>query len=83
MLLLYPNPAGGSVTLAADFGAGATPSLLEIYDSGGRLLQRVALSNPGAGVWEVSLEGMAAGWYGVMLRDGVGGVLGGGRLVKR
>jgi predicted outer membrane repeat protein len=82
MLLLYPNPAGETVTLSADIGPGAPPSLLEIFDSGGRLLRRLALPNPGAGVWEVSLEGMAAGWYPVRVLDGTGKVAASGGLIK-
>lgn len=81
-LLLYPNPAGERVLVRAEAGPGALPVLLEIYDSGGRLLRQAPVPNPGAAVWEVSLEGLASGCYGVVLRDAAGVMTGVGRLLK-
>ena len=82
-LLLYPNPAGDRVRVRTEAGPGALMVLLEIYDSGGRLLRQAPVPNPGAAVWEVSLEGLAAGWYPVRLLDGKGKVAASGSLIKR
>jgi hypothetical protein len=81
-LLLYPNPAGDRVRVRTEAGPGALLVPLEIYDSGGRLLRPAPVPNPGAAVWEVSLEGLAAGWYPIRLPDGTGKVAASGELIK-
>ena len=81
MLLLYPNPAGASVTLAADFGSEA-PMVLELFDASGRRVQSSALSSPGNLLWQVSLEGLVPGAYLANLKDGLGKIMRTGRLIK-
>ena len=84
MLLIYPNPAGETATLAGNF-EGKTPAFLEVYDVAGRLARSLALAPGGSGeqVWQLSLEGLAAGQYAVLLRGADGQVVGAGKLAKR
>jgi hypothetical protein len=80
VLVIYPNPAREQVTIAGEFES-ATPSLIEIYDAAGRLLLSERVSPLGE-VWQMSLEGLAAGQYAVLLRDAEGRVVGRGKLIK-
>ncbi len=84
VLLIYPNPAGETATLAGDF-EGAIPTVLQIYNAAGRLARSLALAPGGSGgqVWQLPLDGLAAGQYAVLLRGAGGLVVGAGRLVKR
>jgi hypothetical protein len=80
VLLIYPNPARESVTVKGEF-EGAAPSVLEIYDAGGRLMRSERVSPLGE-MWQISLEGLAAGQYAVLLRNLKGEVVGTGKLIK-
>ncbi|MCW5922437.1 MAG: hypothetical protein KIS77_08840 [Saprospiraceae bacterium] len=77
-LVIWPNPAGESAWLRWE---GAMPSVLEMYDARGRLVRSERVSAAGER-WRVSLEGLAAGAYAVILRDGSGKAVGVGRLVR-
>ena len=52
-----------------------------VYDAAGRLLRSERVS-PLGGVWQLSLEGLAAGQYAVVLKDEADKVRGTGRLIK-
>jgi len=84
LLLIYPNPAGESATLTGNF-EGKTPAFLEVYDAAGRLSRSSVLAPGGSGeqVWQLPLDGLAAGQYAVLLRGADGQVVGAGKLVKR
>ncbi|MCW5924583.1 MAG: hypothetical protein KIS77_19855 [Saprospiraceae bacterium] len=77
-LVIWPNPAGESAWLRWE---GAMPSVLEMYDARGRLVRSERVSAAGER-WRVSLEGLAAGAYAVILRGGSGKAVGVGRLVR-
>jgi len=79
-LIVYPNPARGEATVRGEFES-ATPSLIEIYDTTGRLL-RSELVSPLGDVWELPLNGLAAGGYVVYLKGENGDLIGFGKLIK-
>jgi hypothetical protein len=78
VLLIYPNPASAAATVSY---SGANVSFIEIYDGSGRLVRSEKVATLG-GVWQVSLEGLAAGGHAVVLRDANGKTVGTGRLMK-
>ncbi|MBP6825767.1 MAG: hypothetical protein KA165_04310 [Saprospiraceae bacterium] len=83
VLLIYPNPAGESTVLSADFRDKPAPALLEIYDAGGRLARSAELPAGSVSGWSISLEGLSAGYYTVLLRDAAGKAIGTGKLIKK
>ncbi|MGI4733853.1 MAG: discoidin domain-containing protein [Janthinobacterium lividum] len=74
-LVLFPNPASASTTLA---GVAAYPATLHVYDVRGRLLQTVVLTGP-AQVLDVAP--LATGWY--VLRVSTPGRVQTQRLLKQ
>jgi hypothetical protein len=78
ILVIYPNPASDAATVSF---SGENVSFIEIYDAAGRLLRSEKVSQAGQ-QWQVSLEGLAAGGYAVVLKDEDGRVVGTGRLMK-
>lgn len=81
VLIIYPNPARESATIKGEF-ENATPFLIEIYDTKGRLLRSERVS-PLGDAWQVSLEELAAGQYVVVLRNAKGEISGRGSLMKQ
>ena len=81
VLLIYPNPAGESTVLSTDFRD--RPALLEMYDAAGRPARSAELPTGSISGWSISLEGLAAGYYTLLLRDAVGKPIGTGKLIKK
>jgi hypothetical protein len=79
MLVIYPNPASEAATVSF---SGANISFIEIYDGSGRLVRSEKVATLG-GVWQVSLEGLAAGGHAVVLKNGDGMVAAKGRLIRK
>jgi hypothetical protein len=79
VLLIYPNPASAAATVSY---SGANVSFIEIYDGSGRLVRSEKVATLG-GVWQVSLEGLAAGGHAVVLKNGDGMVAAKGRLIRK
>ncbi|MCC6410569.1 MAG: T9SS type A sorting domain-containing protein, partial [Saprospiraceae bacterium] len=74
---MYPNPAEHNVWLEL---GGAGTYLLEMYDASGR---RVLQRNVVSGRQQVILEGLSAGTYLVVVKNGRGEAGGNGRLVVK
>ncbi|MEO6832800.1 MAG: T9SS type A sorting domain-containing protein [Chitinophagaceae bacterium] len=82
LLYLAPNPARHTTTVTYNYAADAKGQArtLELYDLTGR---KLASYNPGenaSGVWELDLEGYAAGTYQIVMKDH-SGTVGTARLV--
>lgn len=60
-LLVYPNPTTGVVTVQVIAGEDLEEMEIEIYSSGGRLMRRLKIGNPG--MVDLKSEGLPAGFY--------------------
>ncbi len=83
VLLFWPNPAGESTLLTADFRKNALPVRIDLYDSAGRLAHPALLADSAAAIWQIPLSGLAAGQYIVLLRGAKNEILGAGKLIKQ
>ncbi|MEO6832554.1 MAG: T9SS type A sorting domain-containing protein, partial [Chitinophagaceae bacterium] len=82
LLYLAPNPAKHTTEVTYNYSVDAKGQArtLELYDLTGR---KLASYNPGenaSGVWELDLEGYAAGTYQIVMKDH-SGTVGTARLV--